>query len=193
MDNVDNVPHELLASLVPIPAGIRAAELAHDVVDVHSTSFLSVVAVWPYMVLIMRKVMLMLAATATLGIAGCATDSPPASSPTDSAPIDFRESVPALTATDAAKRCATEIDSVVFLDAVADGAYGGDGFDPHYNANLYTATVRDGEWYFEFLPTHEVMAKATCHTDGDKVVSMTRAEFEQAMRGYTYENYEELT
>lgn len=86
--------------------------------------------------------------------------------------------------------CTTEIDRVLFLEA--EGTSHGDGFWDHWDPELFNVTVRDGEWYFEFLPTHEVMAKATCHTDGDKVVSMTRAEFEQAMRGYTYENYVEV-
>lgn len=120
-------------------------------------------------------------------LCGCADT---ADSPQESDPPDYRATMPKLTVMDAAKQCATEIDRTLFLEPA--GISGGEGFWRHYETELFNANVIDGEWHLEFLPTHERMAKATCHTNGVEVVSMTRAEFEQAMRGYTYENYVEV-
>ena len=131
--------------------------------------------------------LLVLASVAVL--AGCASQGGVTPPTTSSAPVDLREKKPELEIADAAQKCVVEIDTVLFLEP--PGIHGRDGFWAHYDPELYNASVVDGEWHFEFLPTHEVMAKATCHTDGTDVVSMTRREFEDAMIGYTYEHYQE--
>lgn len=145
----------------------------------------------------MRLVRMTAAAGLALMLTSCAATTvevtPTESSSTPSTQLpDYRQTAPQLPLLDAASMCATEIDSVVFLDAMRDGVSNRDGFDPHYDPELFNVTVVDGEWHFEFLPTHENIAAATCHTDGDQVVSMTRAEFEEAMKGCTYDGYVEV-
>ena len=145
----------------------------------------------------MRLVRITAAIGMTLLLTSCAAttaeDIPPASNAPSTQLPDLRQTAPELPLLEAASMCATEIDSVVFLDAMRDGVSNRDGFDPHYNAELFNVTVVDGEWHFEFLPTHENIAAVTCHTDGDQVVSMTRAEFEEAMQGRSYDGYVEVT
>lgn len=127
---------------------------------------------------------------AVLLLTGCAqTDASPEDTGETELP-DFRAQAPELGLMDAAHKCATAVDRTLFLEL--EGISGGEGLWRHYDTELFNATVKNGEWYIEFLPTHERIAKATCHTDGTDVVPMTRIEFEEAMRGYTYENYEEL-
>ncbi|WP_311478912.1 hypothetical protein [uncultured Gulosibacter sp.] len=145
----------------------------------------------------MRLVRMTAAAGIALMLTSCAATTVEVTPTESSAPStqlpDYRQAAPQLPLPDAASMCATEIDSVVFLDVMRDGVSNRDGFDPHYDAELFNVTVVDGEWHFEFLPTHENIAAATCHTDGDQVVSMTRAEFEEAMKGRAYDGYVEVT
>lgn len=145
----------------------------------------------------MRLVRMTAAAGIALMLTSCAATAvevTPTESSTPSKQLpNYRQAAPHLPLLDAASMCATEIDSVVFLDAMRDGVSNRDGFDPHYDSELFNVTVVDGEWHFEFLPTHENIAAATCHTDGDQVASMTRAEFEEAMKGRTYDGYIEVT
>ena len=137
-----------------------------------------------------RTVSAIIFASVTLaGLTGCAAGD---TAPTESTPPDLRAVQPVLEITEAADDCAIEIDSVVFLDAMIDGVSMGDGFSKHFDPALFNATIVDGEWHFEFLPKSENIAATTCHTDGDTIVSMTRAEFEQAMKGYTYDTYVEV-
>lgn len=147
------------------------------------------------------------AAAATVVLAGCTSQGAPretvvetvvttvtqaATTPAETNPAQpaAPTAAPALQREDAVHACATAVDTELFL---ADGTWMGDGWGKHYSADLADATIVGGEWQIVFYPTHEDMAAATCHTNGTTAVSMTRAEFEQAMGDRTYDHYVRLT
>lgn len=79
------------------------------------------------------------------------------------------------------------------IPAAELGAPYSDSFGDHYSTSDARANIVDGEWYIEFPPTHEDIATLTCQTDGENIIAMTRAEFEEAMNGRTYDGYVEVT
>lgn len=114
-----------------------------------------------------------------------APETTPESSPT---------STPALSEEIAIEYCASGLTANVFdIPAAELGAPYSDSFGDQYSTSDARANLVDGEWYIEFPPTHEDIATLTCQTDGENIIAMTRAEFEEAMKGRTYDGYVEVT
>lgn len=146
-------------------------------------------------------------AVARIAIAGCSgpTASQTSEAGSETGPVQHTASpkttpessptsTPALSEELAIEHCASRLTANVFdIPAAELGAPYSDSFGDHYSTSDARANIVDGEWYIEFPPTHEDIATLTCQTDGENIIAMTRAEFEEAMNGRTYDGCVEVT